>query len=258
MNHSGARRSDSPAASVVEEPVAAELEAEEEEPGILREAGDQELVTRDMDAGSPGGDGSMGDYLPSITALLTAGPDGCRCALFTPLEETGGTTSVLTSLWRVLDDRARSKPIRPFNGIKCFSQPLHDGSGVPVCMEYDAQKVRHRRYMYVDDGGYLLLFLGIDRGARRLVFDRAHRFLLWSMYGPAPACISRPVAMHTCNNPACLNPEHIVWGEDQENWKGGEPARQECLRRLLQQRKGLVETEAMRWLGMESESATAG
>lgn len=257
---SGVPRHLHPASDAEDESSAQQLQVS----GADAEVGEEEQLALDLDgmgrqAALVGAlDDVVGEehspYLPSVATLLSASPDGCRSALFTPLDMLRGTDYVVESLYKVLENRARSKPHRPTenynDGWRCFFEPLHDESGAPVCMVYDAYKVRASKYIYVDDSGYLLLFLGVDKSARRLVFDRGHRFVLWAMYGPAPDGISRPVAMHTCDNPACLNPEHIVWGEDKENKRGGVWSKEECLTRLLEQRVGLDESVARAWLGL--------
>lgn len=42
---------------------------------------------------------------------------------------------------------------------------------------------------------------------------RLHRFILWAMDGVTGS----NVCMHVCNNKACLNPHHLVWGDNQDN-----------------------------------------
>ena len=68
--------------------------------------------------------------------------------------------------------------------------------------------------------GYLHVYLGTKD--KKPEMEYAHRLVLYSIYGPPPdeeSC----VAMHTCNNPGCLNPHHLVWGSDLDNrLKGGE------------------------------------
>jgi len=46
--------------------------------------------------------------------------------------------------------------------------------------------------------------------------ERAHRIVLWCMFGPPP-CEEWSVAVHMCGNPSCLNPEHLVWGDYKTN-----------------------------------------
>jgi hypothetical protein len=46
-------------------------------------------------------------------------------------------------------------------------------------------------------------------------YERAHRIVLWCAFGPAPQGYG--LAVHMCGNPRCLNPEHLLWGDDATN-----------------------------------------
>lgn len=47
---------------------------------------------------------------------------------------------------------------------------------------------------------------------------RAHRYS-WIMANQRDWPDDKPVARHTCNNPACVNPDHIIPGTQKENVK---------------------------------------
>lgn len=47
-------------------------------------------------------------------------------------------------------------------------------------------------------------------------FEYAHRLVLWAMHG-GPPTRDLEHAMHSCNNPACVRPGHLVWGGVKEN-----------------------------------------
>ena len=101
----------------------------------------------------------------------------------------------------------------PMSGRDAFWRPLA-GS----CMPVDTAAVRAAAHMWRDAAGYVNMSLGIVRGRAGPHFsERAHRIVTWSMYGPPPTTLEMPVVMHLCDNPACLNPEHMVWGEDKHN-----------------------------------------
>lgn len=47
--------------------------------------------------------------------------------------------------------------------------------------------------------------------------ERAHRLVLWSVFGPPQNPTEYPLALHMCGNSACMNPEHLVWGTHEIN-----------------------------------------
>ncbi len=44
---------------------------------------------------------------------------------------------------------------------------------------------------------------------------RAHASILWLTAGEPPE--GKPYALHSCDNPPCVNPKHLRWGNHQEN-----------------------------------------
>lgn len=54
-------------------------------------------------------------------------------------------------------------------------------------------------------------FDGKPLGAHRLAYCQAH--------GLKPADIAGQVVRHTCDNPACINPEHLVLGSHADNMR---------------------------------------
>lgn len=65
----------------------------------------------------------------------------------------------------------------------------------------------HVWHGYRNTAGY-----GELRLNRKLV--KAHRFRYAHVYGPIPPWL---ICCHRCNNPACVNPEHIYLGSSQDN-----------------------------------------
>lgn len=45
-------------------------------------------------------------------------------------------------------------------------------------------------------------------------YTKAHRLMCEAAHGPAPA---DSVAMHSCNNKWCINPNHLSWGTPSQN-----------------------------------------
>ena len=70
--------------------------------------------------------------------------------------------------------------------------------------------------------GYLLVMLGTSSHGRP-VQEYAHRLVLMGIHGPPPD-EGHKVAMHTCHNPACLNPHHLLWGSHKDNKLTGNAA----------------------------------
>ena len=104
------------------------------------------------------------------------------------------------------------------SGHEAFEQPLGLVPQLDLCMLPDAQAVRSTRHIAFDQRGYLLVKVGRRPKSRGgWLAERAHRIILWAIWGPPPAGMIRPVCMHVCNQPSCLNPDHVCWGEDGEN-----------------------------------------
>ena len=153
-----------------------------------------------------------------------------------------GISALLDSIGLVLQDNARQITRRlrhneePTHsllpGHQAFATPL---APLDACMLVDYHKVANTEGMFVHDHGYVLVYLGREAWPKgQGIMEPAHRIVAWSMHGGPPPDIQRPVVMHVCNNPACLLPEHLVWGEHEENW--GPRAQVEAARRRMQQR----------------------
>lgn len=71
------------------------------------------------------------------------------------------------------------------------------------CQEFDGPK---------DKDGYGILVIGNRRQGKKMV--RANR-LAWALHNGADPV--GKVVMHTCDNPSCLNPEHLVLGTTKQN-----------------------------------------
>jgi len=67
--------------------------------------------------------------------------------------------------------------------------------------------------MYRDADGYGQFTINANKKKYML---RAHRFS-WLIANQCDWPSDRPVARHTCNNPGCVNPAHIIPGSVKEN-----------------------------------------
>ena len=102
-------------------------------------------------------------------------------------------------------------------GAEAFKYPLaKEASGQQVCMVYKVEKARETKHIYPLKSGYITVVLGY-KGKGVQVLELAHRLVLWAIKGPPPTSMMYPVAMHTCNNKSCLNPMHMMWGENKDN-----------------------------------------
>lgn len=90
------------------------------------------------------------------------------------------------------------------------------------CLRLDPQMMMNQagahKYMHQLPVGYLVMQLTENNVANMNIFEHAHRLVTWYMHGPPPAHFGpHPVAMHTCDNPDCLNPAHLKWGSHSTN-----------------------------------------
>ena len=129
------------------------------------------------------------------------------------------------SRWRELD--GTNVPMDPLGDA--FRFPLADALDPtrPACMWLDPVLVgrspgifRHRTDASTGSG-YTQLDLCMAAGPRRLpIREYAHRFVYWAMKGPPrhPLSWGSAVLLHTCQDAKCLNPMHMRWGTQAENF----------------------------------------
>ena len=85
--------------------------------------------------------------------------------------------------------------------------------------------------------GYLTITLGYLGKKKATVTEYAHRLVLFSIHGPPPDEDTN-VAMHTCHNPGCLNPHHLVWGTPKDNKLTGGAAQARYTELVINQDRG--------------------
>lgn len=169
------------------------------------------------------GDETMDNFLSCTRRALTASTPklwlGADCVLtWTKVEK------VLEAVGSVLDEpsrRVNSSYIQPVFAV--FLRPrIKSSSPIPLtspaqaeCMCFLQDKAAATDFMMVDRGGYLQLTLAYDAVEGGTIREGAHRFVLWSIFGPPPD--DEWVVMHYCCNASCLSPFHMVWGTRGEN-----------------------------------------
>ena len=120
--------------------------------------------------------------------LSEADMEHAMCLLYPPYwhMNVGGPAGVeLTNGSHCLELHPDSSLLTPPGGGKC--RKVHH--------------MKHRDYLLVTVGGSLVM--------------TAHRLVLYLVVGPPPP--GADIAMHICNNPACANWLHLMWGSASEN-----------------------------------------
>ena len=168
-------------------------------------------------------DDTMDNFLSCTRRALTA---------TTPKLWLGGGVStktkvekVLDAVGSVLDEPSRrgqsSNLIQPlylvflYPRIKPSSPNPLTSPSQAECMCFLQDEAATTDFMMVDRGGYLQLTLAYDSVEGGTIREGAHRFVLWSIFGPPPD--DECVVMHYCCNASCLSPFHMVWGSKGEN-----------------------------------------
>ena len=153
---------------------------------------------------------------------------------------------LLDSVGKVLEDVALLVSADPLAGGDAVAFALgHEALGMPLghepqldqCMVPDEALVQGTPHIKFDKKHEYLL-VKVARRPKRLggwLQERAHRVVLWAFFGPPPADMRRPCVMHVCHNRRCIQPEHLVWGEDTENRRRRASADVAARRRLRQQ-----------------------
>lgn len=123
-------------------------------------------------------------------------------------EDDDDTTSSSSSSFK------RTKKPELMSGSDAYAYPPGASASLELrsCMLMDMDKIRRTPFVNVDNTGYVLVVLAYDSRGRPIQ-ERAHRIVLWAMYGPWPASLGSPVAMHICKARSCSNGEHLVWGD---------------------------------------------
>lgn len=90
-------------------------------------------------------------------------------------------------------------------------------SGKPVPID-----TRWPRHIRLTDSGCIVWTgptnnkgYGVIRHNSRL--KTVHRLMCLWVHGPAPK--GKPFALHTCDNPPCIRPDHLYWGTQADNMR---------------------------------------
>ena len=129
------------------------------------------------------------------------------------------------SRWRELD--GMNVPLLPLGDA--FRLPLADAVDPtrPACMWLDPVLVGRSTGIFKHmldastPSGYNTLDLCMTAAPdRRTVREYAHRFVYWAMRGAPrhPLSWGSAVLLHTCQDAKCLNPLHMRWGTQAENF----------------------------------------
>lgn len=62
--------------------------------------------------------------------------------------------------------------------------------------------------------GYGTITIGTDKGGSGKQYY-VHRIMCAFWHGPAPE--DKPNVLHSCDNPPCVNPAHLRWGDQADN-----------------------------------------
>lgn len=121
--------------------------------------------------------------------------------------------AIFATTWRMFGGK--------FMWLRSNNTPLED-----ICMPYKKSKLsrkrkaqdQHAHNMSINKG-YLVLYLGKANGKK--VDEYAHRLVCYAFNGKPPQGCTH--VNHLCNNPVCLNPQHLVWTNNEGNlkYKGG-------------------------------------
>lgn len=121
-------------------------------------------------------------------------------------------------------------------GHRALVTPLGLIPTLQLCMRVDPQLVIATKHMHFHSDGYLTIAVGKqDKPSGGWILEKAHRIVLWALYGPPPEDLAQPCVMHICHVPDCLNVDHLCWGEDAENKLSKEAATAAARNRLIQQ-----------------------